>query len=339
MYQPKFRITPYFLGLIDQAAKLREEIESATVQVGWLPALQSHSFCRLTHSSAAIEGNPLSLPQVENLLAKGKPGAQNSAEIEVKNYSRALRFAQRHAAQKISEPVIQRLHKMLTQNLLPKDQCGKYRKKQNYVVNENGVKIYTPPPPAQAPHLMQELIEWINLPETKKLHSVILAAIIHHCFVSIHPFIDGNGRLARLLGNWILYQSNFDRRRILTIDDFFAADRAKYYQKIQQARELDNDLTYWLDYVAEAAVSALKSLQKRIAGLKISAKSKIVLSARQEELINLLQANPNIASTKLQKQLKLTRARIHQIIQPLIAAGLVEKTGQSRATRYRIKSI
>jgi predicted HTH transcriptional regulator len=61
-----------------------------------------------------------------------------------------------------------------------------------------------------------------------------------------------------------------------------------------------------------------------------------VLSARQEELINLIQANPNIASAKLQKRLKLTRGRIHQLMQPLITAGLIEKVGQSRATRYRL---
>lgn len=336
MYKPIFRITSYLLGLVEEAGRLRFWIENATIRVSWLPILQREARAKRTHSSTSIEGNPLSINQVEAVARGEKIGVPQVYEKEVANYLKAMRWIEKHAHAKITEKAILELHKILLQNILPAEKCGKYKEKQNYVVNEKGIRIYTPPSPKEAPKLMKDLTGWINSNETEELHSILVGAVIHHRLASIHPFTDGNGRIARALGTWILYQRDFDTRHIFSLDDFFAGDRRRYYQKIEQARELDNDLTFWVEYVAEGIVNTLKDVRKRIEDLQVSSKFQVSLSSRQEEVLRILRDRPPQSGAELKKALNITRARINQILSPLIANGLVAKEGKSRATRYRL---
>lgn len=336
MYKPQYRITPYLLNLIDKASALRSWIESASLQIAWLPILQKESRVRNTRSSTSIEGNPLNLSQVEAIDRGERVGAPINYEREVDNYLKAMRWIEKHAHQSIDEKSILKLHKILLQGLLPDNRCGRYKRKQNYVINEKGIRIYAPPSPKETLKLMKDLVFWLTSSETKTLHSILVCAIFHHRLVSIHPVIDGNGRLARALGTWILYQRDFDTHHIFSLDDFFAADRGKYYMKIRQARELDNNLTHWIESVAEGIVKTLKNVKKRIEDLQVSSKAKILLSPRQEELVRILRDKSPLGVAELQKRLKLTRARINQIILPLIETGLISKEGRSRATRYKL---
>ena len=284
MYKPIYRITPYLLNLIEEVSNLKTWVENASVSVPWLPLLQKEAREKNTHSSTSIEGNPLSLKEIEAVSLGKRTGHIQSYEKEVQNYLMAIRFISRQQNSKIEEKTILKLHAILTSELLPKSKSGKYKDTQNYVVNEKGIRIYTPPSPKETPPLMKSLIAWLNLEETKILHSILVCAIFHHRLVSIHPFADGNGRIARVIGTWILYQRGFDTNHIFSLDDFFASDKKRYYMKIEQARELDNDLTYWIEYVTEGVIKTLKDVKNRIEELQVSTKTKIRLSARQEEL-------------------------------------------------------
>lgn len=336
MYKPIFRISPYLLNLIDEASKLHSWIELAPLQVAWLPILQKEARARATHSSTAIEGNSLTLSQVQAIDRGEKTGAPRVQEIEVANYLKGMRWIEKRPSAKTTENNFLYLHKILMQDLQPDSKCGQYKDKQNYIINEKKIRIYTPPSPKETPRLTRELIAWFNSKETKELHCVPVCAIFHHQLVSIHPFLDGNGRIARALGTLILYQRGFDTKHIFSLDDFFAGDRKRYYQKIEQARELDNDLTLWIEYVAEGIVETLKDVKKRIENLQVSSISKINISSRQEEVLRILRDNPSQSGAELIKKLKVTRARLNQIISPLVENRLVIKEGQSRATRYRL---
>lgn len=336
MYKPKYRLTPYLLSLIDEASALRTLINQATLQVAWLPILEKEARAKATHSSTSIEGNPLTLSQVQAIDRGEKIGAPQRYEKEVANYLEVMKKIAKNPQLKISEKNVLSLHKLLMQGLLPDTKIGKYKEKQNYVINERGIRIYTPPSPKQTTKLMKELLDWLNSKQTKALHSILVCAVFHHRLVSIHPFSDGNGRLARAFGTLILYQRAFDTHHIFSLDDFFAGDRKRYYQKIQQARELDNDLTLWIEYVAEGVVNTLKDVKMRIEDIQVSSTSKINISPRQEEILRILRDNSPLSGAELIKKLKVTRARINQILSPLIESGLVVKEGKSRATRYKL---
>src|SRR6185436_13884508 len=98
-----------------------------------------------------------------------------------------------------------RLHRLLTQNTLPKEHSGAWKTRPNRVIDSRGVTVFTPPGPAQAKPFTEELLEWLQSAKGRELHPVLASAIAHHRLVSIHPFLDGNGRAARALAVWVLW--------------------------------------------------------------------------------------------------------------------------------------
>jgi Fic family protein len=228
------------------------------------------------------------------------------------------------------------LHTYITRGLVSKEKLGRYKRKQNFVVDARGHTIYTPPSPGETKKLVQDLLRWVH--SSRTIHPVIVSAIFHHQIVSIHPFSDGNGRVARAASQWILYQRNFDPYQILALDDYYARDRKTYYEKIQQARELDYDLTYWIEYVAVGAVQAFEHVYNRLTAYAHDKDAAIVITPRQEELLQLIREHEGIGSQIICRKLKINRARVHQLMVPLVNAGMVSKEGRARATRYFLKS-
>ncbi len=113
---------------------------------------------------------------------------------------------------------------------------GDYRNIQNYVVNSKTKEvIYTPPAVFEAPQLMHELIDWINL--DTEIHPVLMSGIAQFQLVHIHPFLDGNGRTARLLSTLCLYQRGYDFKKLFTISEYYDRNRTDYYEAIQSVRE------------------------------------------------------------------------------------------------------
>src|SRR6266540_4449191 len=119
-YKPAYSITPVLLTEVEQIAALRERILAATIQVPWIPALQKDTRTRNTHSSTAIEGNPLTLEQVR-AVEEGReiPAVAPRARREVVNYFAALRFVEKNADKKtISHEEILRLHKIIAADVM-----------------------------------------------------------------------------------------------------------------------------------------------------------------------------------------------------------------------------
>ena len=336
MFKPEYRITPYLLNLIDEASYLRSWIDHTPLRVSWLPVLQKEARAQIAHSSTYIEGNPLTLHQVKAIDRGEKIAAYNQHEKEVSNYLKAMRWISSNKEKPINEESLLQLHKIITDGLIVETKQGRYKEKQNYVMDEKGIKCYTPPSPRETPSLVRELLDWLNSPETQQLHTVLTSAIFHHRLVSIHPFSDGNGRLARAICTFILYKRDFDLHNIFSLDAYFADDLRRYYQKIIQARELDDNLTYWIEYVAEGVKQTLKDTRQRIEDLQVTANYQIQLSPRQEEALRILRDTHFVRASEFPKTLKVTRARLNQILTPLIKGGLVKKEGASRATIYKL---
>jgi len=338
MYKPLFQISPRLLRLVTQATEIRVWINSAVVDVSWLLMLQRDTATRLAHSSTAIEGNPLTLPEVVALARGEEIGALAKDKQEVLNALAAMRWIwNRETGSSIKESDLLHLHRILTRKVLSDEQSGRYKTRQNRIVDHRGITVYTPPPPDKAKPLTLELLEWTNSEESEGLHPVIVGAIAHHRLVSIHPFADGNGRISRALAIWLLYSRGFDTHHLFALDEFFEQDRQRYYQKIQQARDLDDDLSYWLEYMADGVVETLNKVKERILGLSISVQApRMVLTKRQEDILRFLRDRGRVKSPEMEKAFSLTRARVGQIIKPLVDAGLVIREGQTRATTYRL---
>ncbi|MCC6543963.1 MAG: Fic family protein [Nitrospirae bacterium] len=338
MYKPHFDISPELLRLVTLATEIRVWINSAVVDVSWLPVLQRETAARLAHSTTAIEGNPLTLPEVAAIARGEETGATTTDKQEILNALAAMHWIWgRKSGALIRESDLLHLHRLLTRKILSDDKSGHYKTRPNRIVNHRGIAVYSPPPPDKAKPLTLELLEWINSTGSEALHPIIAGAIAHHRLVSIHPFADGNGRISRALAIWLFYSGGFDTHHLFALDEFFEQDRQRYYQKIQQARDLDDDLGYWLEYVAEGVIRTLQKVKERIIGLSISVQAPhMVLTKRQEDILRFLRDKGRVKSPDIEKAFSLTRARIGQIIKPLTDSGLVIREGQTRATTYRL---
>lgn len=333
MFKPTYRITPFLIKCIEQISAQKVFIEQMGKKSPLKLIVARDSFNRSVHSSTWIEGNLLSLAQVAALSADKDIVAQEKQKCEVINCIKALRWILKQRRTSLSEEKLLKLHEMMTKDLLLKERCGRYRVIQNYIVNAKGQIIFTPRGPLKVRQGMSDLFVWLRQHWAE--HPIIRSAIFHHEFVNIHPFVDGNGRVARAASQWILFADYYDPLWTLGLDEYFAQDRAKYYDMIQQTREMDNDYTYWIEYVTKGLLEAIQRVSKRIKEETRKYKQ-IALTPKQSELLNLLEKNGTLGSAEICKQMKINRARVHQLIAPLVKSGIVTKEGTTRSVKYSL---
>lgn len=337
VYQPQFGRSANLVKNLTESSSLKSWIDQQTLDVSWIASSQRDALIRSAHYSTRIEGNPLTLPEVQ-ALAEGKDlPVEKQVKKEVLNYFAALRWIWRSSPiNEISEKNLLGLHRTLTQGTLPKSEVGRYKEKSNAIF-KGGRMIYKPPPPEVAPLLTRALLHWLNGSEARKEHAVIVSAITHHRLVSIHPFSDGNGRAARALESWILYRRGFDTHHIFALDEFFEIDRNRYYREIEVVRETKNDLSSWLEYVSEAVLETLRKIQLRIQALRTkNLKTKIVLNHTQERILQILAQMPRMAGGELARSLGVTRSHLSKILKPLLSAGFAIKEGSTKAAHYKL---
>ena len=334
-YHPKFMITPALLERVERIAALRARIQSVTVDVVWIPALQLDSRARNTHSSTAIEGNPLTLEQVR-AVEEGRevPAIPDRARREVVNYFAGLRFVEKNAKKKIigHEDILE-LHRIVAGKVMDQGEAGRYR------AIRVRVGPYVPPPPEDVSGLMFELLEWWNK-DAPELSPVLSSAILHYRFEAIHPFADGNGRTGRTLALWDLYRRGFDTHHIFSVDEFYWEDRPRYYVALQEVRRQGDDLTSWLVYAAEGIEITLKRVWTRIQNFSARGfDRKLILRPRQEQLLRLLRDHGSLAPREIWDALAVSKQGAMNLIKPLIVAGLIIREGTRKSGRYRLKNV
>jgi len=329
-YQPKFTITPRLLALVQDIAALRERIAGATIEVPWIPALQKDTRARNTHSSTAIEGNPLTLEQVR-AVEEGRTltAVPDRARREVVNYFAALRHIEKHAGKKtITHEDVLRLHKIIAGRVMEQGEAGRYR------TIRVRVGPYSPPPPERVSGMMFELLEWWNK-DSGSLTPVLSSAIVHYQFEAIHPFADGNGRTGRALALWELYRRGFDTHHIFSVDEYYWEGRPRYYAALQAVRQQGEDLTSWLEYTAEGLLLTLERAWQRIQHLSARAKGKkLVLRPKQEQLLRLLRENGSLSPKEIWDRVGVSKQGAMDLLRPLMEAGLVKRVGTRKSGRY-----
>lgn len=328
-YEPHFTITPALMARVEKIAALRERILAATVQVSWIPALQKDTRTRNTHSSTAIEGNPLTLEQVR-AVEEGReiPAVALRAKHEVTNYFAGLRFIETKAGKKsVTHEDVFTLHRILAAGVMDQGTAGHYR------TIHVKVRRYVAPPPEVVSGLMFELLTWWNK-ESASLSPVLSSAIVHYRFEAIHPFADGNGRTGRALALWELYRRGFDTHHIFSVDEFYWEDRPRYYQALEAVRRAGEDLTGWLEYSADGLLFTLERVWTRVQKLSSQSTKKLVLRPKQEQLLQMLRDNKSMSPSEIWSALSISRQGALDLLNPLIEAELVKRVGSKKSGRY-----
>lgn len=161
------------------------------------------------------------------MAGKKVQGARPDDTRELLNYKKAFDLVSDYleSRESVTEALIRQIHKRLVPGVRGnKASPGEYRKIQNYIVNSRtGEKIYTPCPPLEVPQMMTDFVAWLQ--KETQINSVIVAGVAQFQLVHIHPFVDGNGRSARLLSTRCLYRTGYDFKRLFTISEYYDGDR------------------------------------------------------------------------------------------------------------------
>ena len=346
-FNPKYTISEKILNNLTLIASAREVIEQAHLVPKWEASLRRQAKLRNTHSSTAIEGNKLTLEQVE-ALADGKDViATDKDKKEVLNYLEALDAVHSFTEKgKVKVADLLNIHRMVSKGVLRDNKdCGAFRDRQVFVgrrvFDGTGFKEeveYMPPKTENVPGLVEEFINWLNLDKTWKTNHVLLAGIAHYEIARIHPFIDGNGRTARLFATLILYLSGFDHRRLFALDDFYDRDRQAYYAALKTAQENDNDITKWLEYFTTGVAYSVNEVKEAI--LKLGSKKKgvskaqISLTDKQMKIVEFINAHGKATNKDLQALFKISAQAVHKELAKLVELKVIKPVGAGRSLCY-----
>jgi len=346
-FNAKYSITDKILNNLTLIASAREIIEQSHLVPKWEAKLRRQALMRNTHSSTAIEGNKLTLEQVEALAGGKDVPATDKDKKEVLNYIEAMEkvpvFAKKGGIK--SEDLLN-IHKIITRNVLENNaNSGEFRDRQVFVGRQvfegTGFKTeveYTPPPTEEVPDLVEEFIDWLNLDKSWELNPVLVAGISHYEIARIHPFIDGNGRTARLLATVILYLSGFDHRRIFALDDYYDRDRKAYYGALKTVQTADGDLTQWLEYFTNGVAASVQEAKEAI--LKLGTKGKrgvreqVSITARQMQVVEYINTHGKVTNRDLQKLFNISAQAVHKELSRLVEMKVIKLVGEGRSLHY-----
>jgi Fic family protein len=225
---------------------------------------------------------------------------------------------------------------------------GSYRKEEMQVVSGAMGKEkvhFEAPPPEQVEKEMNEFIDWFN--RDRKTDMVIKSAIAHFWFLIVHPFDDGNGRIARAISDLLLARSDYSSQRFYSLSSQILTERKVYYEVLQRVQFKDADITEWISWFLNCLYRALKSTEKTIEKVLYKAdfwdKHKDTeMNSRQRLMLNKLfdGFKGKLKSSKWAKITKCSSDTALRDIKDLIEKGILrkEKSG-GRSTNYEINEI
>lgn len=201
---------------------------------------------------------------------------------------------------------------------------------------------YEAPPASAVPRLMSEFIEWYNAETSEDLF--IKAAIAHLWFLAIHPFEDGNGRIARAITESILARSDGGPRRFYSMAGYILAHRNEYYDVIERAQKGTPDITRWLGWFLPAIATAIESSENELSAVLTrsafwSSIEAVSLNDRQRKMLKMLVVDfkGKLTAKKWAKICKVSDDTALRDINDLIEKGiLVRNAAGGRSTSYSV---
>lgn len=293
-------------------------------------------------TSSKIEGTQTGMDEVLLKEEYVSPERRDDRR-EVLNYIEAINAAiQRLATLPLSTRLLKETHKILLQGVRGEHkQPGEFRTSQNWIGGSNLTNAaFIPPHQENVPELMGDLERfWHN--ETITVPHLIRIALTHYQFETIHPFLDGNGRIGRLLIPLYLVDQKLLNKPSLYLSAFFEQNRASYYDALTRVRT-NNDLNHWVRFfltgIVETATKG-RDVFRSILDLREKTDAQLVSlgkrMANAKIVLQYLYRNPIVNAGLLETELEFSRSTAHTIINELTKLGILEEmTGQQRRRMF-----
>jgi Fic family protein len=355
VYTPKFTITNDTLANIGLVEAAKEVIENAPLIPVYESRFKKDALLRTVHHGTHIEGNDLTLSEVRKAI-EGESFVARERDIqEVINYRNVLKYIdglerKLSKSPRYNQTMVKEINRLACERIITDGRAGRYRQTQVILRNSSTGEItFRPPPAVEVPFLMDDFFNWLNSVEAKKTHPVIRAGIAHYYLVSVHPFIEANGRTARAFAILVLFAEGYDIKKFFSLEDYFDKDALHYYQALmkvdKQHRDLaKRDLTLWLEYFTQAMGVELTRIKEKVKRLSVDIKMKsrmgkqIPLNERQIKLMEYLEENGSVTTAEARKIVpNYSDDTLVRDFNYFVKKGIARKQGRTKAARYVLR--
>ncbi|HLB60148.1 MAG TPA: Fic family protein [Patescibacteria group bacterium] len=363
MYQPQYVISNQILKYIGGIEACREVIASAPLVPAWEKKFQEDALVRQVHHGTHLEGNALNISEAAQVVA-GQSVIGRPRDIqEVINYRNVIDYigrivtvarSKQHTAEntnarlaiEITEELIHKIHTLTTDHMLPPEKSGIFRTTQVVVKNsQTGDVTFRPPPPVEVPILVRDFLAWLNQ-NTNDVHPILVSGMTQYEFARIHPYVDGNGRVARALATLVLYRDGYDIRRFFSLEEYYDSHAQGYYQALQSVVKNKGDQTKWLEYFAEGLAIELNRIKEKVQKLSVDIHMKerlggkqVFLSERQIKIIEHLQELGYLQNKMFTRLFpRSSEDTILRDLHELMEQGIIVKKGSTKGARYVLKN-
>ncbi len=335
MYTPKFTLTSKLLANLTEIERFYGKLEGTRMPKQLELNLERTNLIESSYASNSIEGNPLSVGEVTNLLLNDRVPT-NRSEKEVVNYFTILKSLENRKNESFNLELILNIHKLLLDGVNDEIK-GQIRNVPIIVGKRQPDQIiikHNPPfhEKNQIEAALNELIYWLENIDTSP---VLKAGIFHHQFVYLHPFEDGNGRVCRLLTALMLLSANYQINKYFVLDDYYDVDRSLYSNSLHSADS--GDKTDWLEYFTDGVKYSLQSALGRVQEGITKLSLNIRPSPREQQALEIARQYKELTSSDLVKELSITRQQAFNLLKSLTEKGFLEKRGTTKNSYYILK--
>ena len=300
--------------------------------------------------SSQIEGTQATLIDLLAYEARAESAGNDAVPLtadveEVSSYLAALEYARGQLADPHGLPLSMRLlnetHRHLMRGVRGSDKMpGEVRRSQNWIGGRRpGTAAFVPPPPIHLPELLTEFERYMH--SDAREAPLIQAALLHVQFETIHPYLDGNGRVGRLLVTLWLEHARLLRAPLLYLSLHFKRDRAEYYRRLGAVRT-DGDWEGWIVYfldgvrtIADEAVSAARELFALVSADRSRLIATDGISVWTLRLFEQLPSHPIVTVASVMMRLEVTKPTAGKVVDQLVRAGVLqETTGRQRDREF-----
>lgn len=287
--------------------------------------------------SSRIEGTQATLSDVFSAKAGGGPTEVDVREVF--NYQRAMTHGL-HSPLPLSKRLMREMHEILLTDVRGEDKTpGEFRKSQNWIGGATLDDARFVPPPVD--EMERALDDWEVYQHEETLPLLIRCGLLHYQFETIHPFLDGNGRLGRLFITLFLVEKGPLSAPLLYVSSFFEANKQEYYDRLQAVRE-HGDIAGWLKYFlrgvaqqAEDAVSRAEKLMDIRERYRQTVQARYKGKGRVIEVVDLVLENPILSGNLVADRLGVSRVSGLNILRQLEAVGIVRQIENAPDGSYR----
>lgn len=336
------------LKVIERLSKADRQLGRLDMYSEYIPNIDLFISMHVTKEatqSSKIEGTQTHIE--EALMEKENvPAEKRDDWEEVQNYIAAMSSAIKELEKlPFSSRLIRNTHSVLMQGVRgERKQPGEFRKSQNWIGGSSiSEATFVPPIHENISRLMGDLENFMH-DEAIKLPDLIKIAIMHYQFETIHPFLDGNGRVGRLMITLFLVSCGILKQPILYLSDYFEKNRTDYYDYLMRVR-LKNDLSTWVQFFLQGVIETAKSSIHTFDGiLKLQKEVDSVLramgarSANAQKIVNHLYKRPLISAERAGEVAEVSMPTAYKLINSLEEHGILhEVTGAERNRLYIFK--